>query len=340
MVSLTEGRCRYRADRFYKKECLMGKINNAICDYLRDKRRFSDCFNGLLFGGAQEVDPRLLKDGSEKYDQPIAENPGTQERGGAVERIRDIKMVYDDSVCLRILGLEAESKTDLTLALRAPEYDIMEYRRQVRELQEGHKEAGADVRISGGLLPEDRLSPVYTIWLYVGDGPYTGPRSLKDMMRFPDNDPFRKYFSDYRPILVCLNELEDMDVFHTEVRPLFKAMKYRGDYKGLRKLMSDDPAYRSMDADTLHTLSIVIDRPGLWKNRDRYMERKEEAEMYNAELAWKEWEEAVGEQYEVRGMVVSDYRHNDNIADISSRYNIPIEEVESILEEKGLLQPV
>ncbi len=90
--------------------------------------------------------------------------------------------------------------------------------------------------------------------------------------------------------VICLNEIEDMSVFHTEIRQLFKLMKHRGDSKTIRELIENDTDYNDLNEDTLYTLSIVTERPKLWEEREKYL-RKEEGEVsYNMFLAFDEIE--------------------------------------------------
>lgn len=51
--------------------------------------------------------------------------------------------------------------------------------------------------------------------------------------------------------LLCVNEETDFDVFHTEVRQLFRALQYRGDKKGLLQLLEKDEEYSHLDMETL-----------------------------------------------------------------------------------------
>ena len=113
----------------------MGEINNAMNEYLSNMERFADFFNGTMFDGENIVKSEGLNDTSEKYNQSITFNPRTKERGKTVERIRDLKMIYNDSACFRILGLEGQDYIDYGCGVRGAEYDIMEYRRQMKRLK-------------------------------------------------------------------------------------------------------------------------------------------------------------------------------------------------------------
>ncbi len=233
----------------------------------------------IIFKGENVVQSDGLSYASEKYDQSIVVNPRTKERGKTVERIRDLKMLYKDTACLRFLGIEGQNYIDYGSAVSAAEYDIMEYRKQMKRIKTSLGNGDDKLTKSellSGMSKDARLTPVYTIWFYYGTEPYDGPRSLSDMMRYSDDDIFRQYFSDYKINVICLNEIEDMNVFHTELRQLLKLMKCKDDAKGIKDLLEHDSDYDSVDEDTLHTLSITLNRPELWEKRALYQGKEGE----------------------------------------------------------------
>ena len=271
----------------------MGEINNAMNDYLGNVERFADFFNGTMFDGESIVKTEGLDDASEKYNQSMAFNPRTKERGKTVERIRDLKMKYNDGVCLRILGLEGQDYIDYGAGVRGAEYDIMEYRSQMKHLKAGvdnNKEKLSKSELFSGMRRDDHLNPTYTIWFYYGTEPYDGPKSLSDMMNFPEDDKFRRYFSDYKLNVICLNDINDMSVFHTELRQLFKLMKCRDSSKAMRQLLENDTDYNSVKEDTLYTMSVVASNPRLWEEREKYINGDEREVNYNMCLAFDQIE--------------------------------------------------
>lgn len=173
---------------------------------------------------------------------------------------------------------------------------LMEYAGQLKNLKAEHKEKNrfASRAISAnellsGISGTDRLRPVYTLWFYHGEGEWDGPRSLKDMMDFGDDaDGLSTFFADYRMNLICLNEIEDFCVFHTQLRQLFKAMKCRKDKAGLRNLMNDNEEFRHLEPDTVEAMSVMLHMPEIWKNRENYMSMNEEREEYDMCQAMRE----------------------------------------------------
>lgn len=264
----------------------MGKENNVLNSYLRDSARFADLFNGVCFGGERVIRPEELSEASEKYDVHVAENGDNGERTEKEERIRDIKKKYDNGIILRILAVENQNHVDYTAGVRNMQYDVMEYTEQLGRLKAEHrlrKDYGIASERLSGILRTDRLHPAYTIWLYHGEEKWDGPRALSDMMDFGTKpDEMGVLFNDYGMNLICLNEIEDYNLFQTEIGQLFEIMKYRRDKKGLENLLMNNEKYRHLDADTMEAVSVMLHRPGIWKNRNRYMNKNEnEQEEYD-----------------------------------------------------------
>lgn len=219
------------------------------------------------------------------------------------DRTRDICKQLKNGGTLRILAVENQEKVDYTMPYRCMEYDVMEYGKQLEILrkknrQEHPKNVAEKI---GGIKKTDRLAPVYTICLYHGVEAWGGPRTQGDVMDFGDKDDgFRKIFKDYPMQLYCLNEEQDLRMFHTEVGLLFQTLQYRRDMVGLKKLMEQDERYQHIDAETLETISVMLEKPSIWENREEYMgkneEDKEEYNMCQALREWAEEERSIGRQ--------------------------------------------
>lgn len=290
----------------------MGKISNSINHYLSDNRRFADLFNGICFQGESVVRAEDLSEASQVYygitdvsgESRTAHQTGESETHPEPKnRTRDICKQLKNGGTLRILAVENQEKVDYTMPYRCMEYDVMEYGKQLDVLrkknqQEHPKNVAEKI---GGIKKTDRLAPVYTICLYHGVEAWDGPRTLGDMMDFGDKDEgFRKIFKDYQMQLYCLNEAHDLQFFHTEVGLLFQTLQYRRDRVGLKKLMEQDERYQHIDAETLETISVMLEKPSIWENREDYMgkneEDKEEYNMCQALREWAEEERSIGRQ--------------------------------------------
>ncbi len=254
----------------------MGKYDNMIYRYLSDTRRFADLFNGIWFRGRGVIHPEDLQEGSEKY---------TEEQNKS--HFRDLKKRFVDGRTLRILAVENQNLTDYTMPIRCMNYDVQEYRRQVAALCSknwAQDSLATPAERFCGLKKSDRLAPVYTICLYHGEDDWDGPRSLKDMLNLPEGrDAFSRYILDYPMHLYCVNEIQDVSVFHTELKEFLAALRYRRDKEKLRQLIRENKAYHHLDRDTAEALTVFLDMSGkLQKSFESQTEEKEEYNMCQA----------------------------------------------------------
>lgn len=248
----------------------MGKLNTAMRIFLGDRERFADLFNGVFFQGKPVIRADRLLEASENYSD-ITENP--------LDRTRDLKMMTDDGETLRVLALENQENVDYTLPYRCLQYDSLEYGKQLRELKKRNKSGkllSTPAEKLCGITRQDRLAPVYTLCLYHGEKPWDGPLSLRDMISFgADREDMGRFFADYPITLFCVNEHDSFHMFHTELREVFSVMNYRRNKRQLYAVLLQDPCYRTLDAETLKVMSVILNAPGLWSKRDKYISKKE-----------------------------------------------------------------
>ena len=205
----------------------MGKENDVILEYLDVKEHFADLFNGTYFNGERAVDAQGLEDSSSVYWDNFQEEAAVlevlgetmrssqQQRTVHSERRRDLKKKLKSGNSLRVLAIEHQASVDMSMAWRHMYYDALEYKKQIKECGEYNEKYGLlkpeQKYQNCKLTEEDRLVPVFTACLYLGEEPWNGPRSLKDMMHFKKGDEqWEKLFADYQMNLICVNEMTDI----------------------------------------------------------------------------------------------------------------------------------
>lgn len=272
----------------------MGEISNTMNYYFSDSRRFADLFNAVFFNGKQVVKADELSETSEVYHQPKAMKAKAGKQAKRGESIHDVCKKLKTGSILRVLALESQNLIDYAMPFRCIQYDTVEYGKQLDELRRKNEREGNLITNQEklcGIRKQDRLVPVYTLCLYHGEEKWDGPRSLADMMEFSEGkDYFQELFNDYPLRLYCVNEAEDFDVFHTETEQLFRALQYRGDWLGLKKLIESNSKYQHLDRDTLEAMSVLLKLPSAWEKRSEYISRIGDREEYNMCLAVREWE--------------------------------------------------
>lgn len=272
----------------------MGKYNTCMKEFLQNKDRFADLFNGCCFQGRQIIRAEDLREASENYVLTDKRLPG-KTRQKDTEIIRDVKMVLGSGMVLQVLAVENQSYVDYAMPVRCMGYDAAEYRRQLKERKQERRllinsenrpknpAVSMDETLSG-ILSSDRLHPVYTLCLYSGTEPWDGPRKLSDMMAFdPQNKNLQSLFEEYHLHLFCINEQHVFDAFRSALKPLFQAINCRNNKKKMIELMKDE-TYSHLNEDTWDAIAIMTDNAAMLQKKDLYKteNQKEEFNMCQA----------------------------------------------------------
>ena len=272
----------------------MGKYDTCMKEFLQNKDRFADLFNGCCFQGRQIIRVEDLREASENYVITDKRLPG-KTRQKDTEIIRDIKMVLGSGMVLQVLAVENQSYIDYAMPVRCMGYDAAEYRRQLKERKQERRllmnsenrpknpAVSMDETLSG-ILSSDRLHPVYTLCLYSGTEPWDGPRKLSDMMAFdPQNKNLQSLFEEYHLHLFCINEQYVFDAFRSDLKPLFQAINCRNNKKKMIELMKDE-TYSHLNEDTWDAIAVMTDNAAMLQKKDLYKteNQKEEFNMCQA----------------------------------------------------------
>lgn len=272
----------------------MGKYDTCMKEFLQNKDRFADLFNGCCFQGRQIIRAEDLREASENYVITDKRLPG-KTRQKDTEIIRDVKMVLGSGMVLQVLAVENQSYIDYAMPVRCMGYDAAEYRRQLKERKQERRllmnsenrpknpAVSMDETLSGILSP-DRLHPVYTLCLYSGTEPWDGPRKLSDMMAFdPQNKNLQSLFEEYHLHLFCINEQYVFDAFRSDLKPLFQAINCRNNKKKMIELMKDE-TYSHLNEDTWDAIAVMTDNAAMLQKKDLYKteNQKEEFNMCQA----------------------------------------------------------
>lgn len=272
----------------------MGKYDTCMKEFLQNKDRFADLFNGCCFQGRQIIRAEDLREASENYVITDKRLPG-KTRQKDTEIIRDVKMVLGSGMVLQVLAVENQSYIDYAMPVRCMGYDAAEYRRQLKERKQERRllmnsenrpknpAVSMDETLSG-ILSSDRLHPVYTLCLYSGTEPWDGPRKLSDMMAFdPQNQNLQSLFEEYHLHLFCINEQYVFDAFRSDLKPLFQAINCRNNKKKMIELMKDE-TYSHLNEDTWDAIAVMTDNAAMLQKKDLYKaeNQKEEFNMCQA----------------------------------------------------------
>ncbi|MCR5673004.1 MAG: transposase [Lachnospiraceae bacterium] len=206
--------------------------------FLSQEDVFADAFNYLLFGGEAVIKPEDL---TEQDPTEIAEirklgKIFTDQKYRDVLKLCTIRR--NKYATLVLLGIESQSNIHYAMPVRDMLYDALNYHAQVeaaRRRHEGdHDLSGAE--LLSGFSREDRLVPVITLCICFEPEKWDAPRSLHDM--FGKIDPrVRKYVNDYRLNLITPDEIEDFNMFASELGILLEFINNANDKEGIRGII-------------------------------------------------------------------------------------------------------
>ncbi len=179
-----------------------------------------------------------------------------------VERRRDVlKAVFHDD-CYIVIGIEAQDQVDYAMPVRCMEYDVTEYKRQLKELKNNRKEKLPGEEFFSGMAKDEKLNPVTTIVFYHGKDPYDGCTDLHNMLDLnKENKTFKRFISDYHVNLITANDLDETK-FETGMRELVGFLKRQEDKtKLMGYFQENEERIRKMDEETFDTVSILLHLP-------------------------------------------------------------------------------
>lgn len=267
--------------------------------YLSDNDRFADLFNAVFFGGKKVPQGEQLEPDGERYadsvcrkepelspgsgSMPCAKGPvedaetsgnrkGSPAKPGKSHKLpeyekgfRDIKKRLRTGESFVVTAVESQEAIDYAMPWRIMRYDQMEYGRQLDEIkrEKRKKRQAAGLPRSSWterMAKDDCLHPVYTICFYHGTQEWDGPRSLRDMMEFPEGEDslWKEYFHDYGMTLFCADEPGDLERFGTGLKQLLEVLRLRQDKEALLRLWEQEE-FSHIDRDTAETIAVLTD---------------------------------------------------------------------------------
>lgn len=183
---------------------------------------FADIINVCIYGGEQEVRPDDL------IEFPCAAIYKAAE-GNYSQKERDVaKINVREQVAYALFGLENQSMINYCMPVRIIGYDYAAYEKQVRDLKDKNKAEGRNIPYPEELGKEQKLFPVATLVLYFGTKPWTGPRSLYDILNVPES--LKLFVPDYKIniIEVAFLEPETIAKFNSDFKTVaeyFRALR-------------------------------------------------------------------------------------------------------------------
>ena len=228
----------------------MGVIDTEGKRYLFNNDIFADAFNYLVYGGKQVIKADELRE----IDTTELAFPYGNGAKVPVQKYRDILKLWDakmdDAAIYVILGTELQDKVHYGMPVKDGLYDMLGYSNQIDEIrrsyrkQNGKNDTDGELVIDGdslkikltseeflsGLRKGDKLIPIITAVVYLGDTPWDGPRSLHEMLDFK-NDAIKDFVPDYKINLISPADMDDDEFtkFNTDLGFAMNVIKHQSD---------------------------------------------------------------------------------------------------------------
>lgn len=246
----------------------MGKADVAVRQWLSDKGRFADLFNGVVFQGEEVVLAGALEEQKEEASL-IVTDQNKNER--TVQKYRDIVMRWNGKLNLAVFAIEAQDKIHYAMPVRNMVYDSLDYAEQVRIVQKGHKGRYAtSEEFLSGFGKEDKIYPVITLAFYYDMKEWDAAIDLYDMMGIKaevEKYPLLKqYISNYHINLIDAERIEKPEMIRTDLHEVLGMLRYRGDKSGLQTYVNDNESYFSnLDQDSYYAIGSFLKSKRLLK---------------------------------------------------------------------------
>ena len=175
---------------------------------------FASFYNAAIFEGKQIIHPDRLV----RYENDISFIINDSKRAEDKKRRRDIVVKSDINGIYCLLGIEHQSSIDETMVIRCGIYEMLEYLKQLENKE------------------YKRLVPQIMVAFYTGPKKWNVPVKLSDYFEIPEE--LKKYFNDWKIILVDVKEMDTSKISDEQTRYFIEAIQamYKGSYEDLKRL--------------------------------------------------------------------------------------------------------
>ncbi len=199
----------------------MGQKDYAQNDYFKDKVRFADVCNGILYHGQPVIRPEELQE----MDSDIVYYDGKN----ALHKLIPDKVMTWKGLCTGIAGIESQTNVDYHMLFRVMKAESLSYARQWSELEKAYRRESKltehEVFEWSSLGKESRFVPIIMLVIYFGtDKEWDGARCLYDMLNI--SEELKPYVNNYNMNLFDY-EYENLDM--TTKLLIFDLLGFRED---------------------------------------------------------------------------------------------------------------
>ena len=214
--------------------------DSACRTFLSNDVSFASFINAVVFEGEQLIRPENLV----RYENDTAFIINDSKRIEDKKRRRDIVVKSDVNGIYCILGVEHQSSVDQAMVVRCVIYEMLEYLKQLENKE------------------YKRLVPQIMVAFYTGPKKWNVPVKLSDYFEIPEE--LKKYFNDWKIILVDVKEMDTSKIKDEQTRYFIEAIQamYKGDYIKLhqkRKMNTNNLIYAAIITGSLDMIKDIVE---------------------------------------------------------------------------------
>ena len=249
----------------------MGKGNAAVKQWMSNRVRFADLFNGTVFQGEQVVLPEELEPAETEADILLEDKEGKTK---AVQRHRDIVMKWKQGIHLVMLACENQERIHYAMPVRNMLYDSLTYTTQIQRLHEANNNE-ENVKVTrdeflSKFCKNDKIFPVITVVMYYGEKSWDASTDLYGLFReetlFRENEILQQYIPNYKINLIEPGNMNNTEVFRTDLQEVFGMLKYRSNKTELLNYVRSNADYfRKVDEDTYYVIQEFLNSKKILK---------------------------------------------------------------------------
>lgn len=224
----------------------MGQKDYAQNDYFKDKVRFADVCNGILYQGQSVIQPEELQE----MDPDIV----YYDDKNTLHKLIPDKVMMWKGLCVGIAGIESQTNVDYHMIFRIMKAEALSYDRQWSELEKEYRRDGTLTEhaifkwTTQG--KESRFVPIIILVIYLGtDKEWDGARCLYDMLDI--SEELKPYVNNYKMNLFDYHNCDDFSIFKTENRLMFETLACSGDKRKMKAFFKEKShEYENLDITT------------------------------------------------------------------------------------------
>ena len=214
--------------------------DSACRTFLSNDVSFASFINAVVFEGEQLIRPENLV----RYENDTAFIINDSKRIEDKKIRRDIVVKSDINGIYCILGVEHQSSVDQAMVVRCVIYEMLEYLKQLENKE------------------YKRLVPQIMVAFYTGPKKWNVPVKLSDYFEIPEE--LKKYFNDWKIILVDVKEMDTSKIKDEQTRYFIEAIQamYKGDYIKLhqkRKMNTNNLIYAAIITGSLDMIKDIVE---------------------------------------------------------------------------------